>query len=309
MAPLLSCVLNIKAVGTDVLTEKSENVQLPVLEEMINRPWHFIAKDPEQLRLVFTVIQSKAGDVSDEFTIGSGVALLKNLRHGLVSSREGLARYHTLPILAKKNLEYMGTITFGLVVVTPAPRAPSISSSAKRGFWNGKSTEVVGHRGSGANSAAHTNLQLGENTLQSFTSAAALGASAVEFDVQLTKDLVPVIYHDFLVMEAGGDNPIYTLRLNQFLHLSEAQQIKRDLSAMAEKRYLQRTKDAKALPIKQRSLSLSVYDNSPVTELTDRMKYTEAAMEGAHKVILLVLVPSDLAPSNHLLRIQNRCEV
>lgn len=285
MAPLPSCVLNIEAVGTDVLTEKSENVQLPILEDMINRPWHFIAEDPEQLRLVFTVVQPRAGDNSDEFTIGSGVALLRNLRHG-VSSREGLARYHTVPILAKKNLEYMGTVMFGLVVVTPAPRAPNISSSAKRGFWNEKSTEVVGHRGSGANSAARTNLQLGENTVQSFTSAAALGASAVEFDVQLTKDLVPVIYHDFLVMEAGGDNPIYTLRLNQFMHLSEAQQIKGDLSAMAEKRYLQRTKDAKAPPIKQRSLSLSVYDNSPTTDLIDRMKHTEAAMEGAHKVFL-----------------------
>ena len=181
----------------------------------------------------------------------------------------------------------MGTVTFGLLVVTPAPRAPSIASSAKRGFWNDKSTtEVVGHRGSGANSAAHTNLQLGENTIQSFTSAAALGASAVEFDVQLTKDLVPVIYHDFLVMEAGGDNPIYTLRLNQFVHLSEAQQTKGDLSAMAERRYLQRTKDAKAPPIKQRSLSLSMYDDSPTTDLIDRMKYTEAAMEGAHKVFL-----------------------
>lgn len=286
MAPLASCVLKIEAVGTNVLTEASMKFQLPILEDMINRPWHFIAEDPEQVRLVFTVIQPSAGDASDEVTVGSGVALLRNLRHGLASSREGLARYYTVPILAKKDLEYMGTVTFGLVVVTHAPRAPSIPSSAKRGFWNGKSTEVVGHRGSGANSAANTNLQLGENTIQSFTSAAALGASAVEFDVQLTKDLVPVIYHDFLVMEAGGDNPIYTLRLNQFVHLSEAQQTKGDLSAMAEKRYMQRTRDAKAPPVKQRSLSLSTYDNSPTTSLIDRMKHTEAAMEGAHKVFL-----------------------
>ena len=287
MAPLPSCVLRIEAVGTDVKTRKSENVRLPILEDLINRPWHFVVKEPEPVRLVFTVIQPSTGDIFNEAIIGSGVLLLRSHRHGQASSREGLARYYTVPILAKRNLEYMGTVTFGLVVVTPAPRAPSISSSAKRGFWNANSTtEVVGHRGSGANSAARTNLQLGENTMQSFTSAAALGASAVEFDVQLTKDLVPVIYHDFLVMEAGGDNPIYTLRLNQFVHLSEAQQIKGDLSVMAEKRYSQRIKDTKAPTVKQRSLSLSVYDDATTTELIDRMKYTEAAMEGAHKVFL-----------------------
>ena len=34
-------------------------------------------------------------------------------------------------------------------------------------------------------------------------------------DVQLTKDLVPVIYHDFLVSETGIDAPVHTLTLEQ----------------------------------------------------------------------------------------------
>ncbi|KAH7482497.1 Glycerophosphocholine phosphodiesterase GDE1 [Phytophthora ramorum] len=38
-----------------------------------------------------------------------------------------------------------------------------------------------------------------ENTLASFILAGRSGADFVEFDVQLTKDRVPVIYHDFLV--------------------------------------------------------------------------------------------------------------
>lgn len=42
-----------------------------------------------------------------------------------------------------------------------------------------------------------------------------LGASYVEFDVQLTKDHVPVIYHDFLVGETGIDAPVHTLTLEQ----------------------------------------------------------------------------------------------
>lgn len=36
-----------------------------------------------------------------------------------------------------------------------------------------------------------------ENTIASLKKAAANGADMVEFDVQLSKDLVPVIYHDF----------------------------------------------------------------------------------------------------------------
>ena len=38
-----------------------------------------------------------------------------------------------------------------------------------------------------------------ENTIESFKEAAAYGADMVEIDVQLTKDGIPVIYHDFHV--------------------------------------------------------------------------------------------------------------
>ena len=38
-----------------------------------------------------------------------------------------------------------------------------------------------------------------ENTIASFKKAALHGADMIEFDVQLSQDLVPVIYHDFEV--------------------------------------------------------------------------------------------------------------
>ena len=37
-------------------------------------------------------------------------------------------------------------------------------------------------------------------------------------DVQLTKDHVPVVYHDFLVSETGIDAPVHTLTLEQVSH-------------------------------------------------------------------------------------------
>ena len=36
-------------------------------------------------------------------------------------------------------------------------------------------------------------------------------------DVQLTKDNVPIIYHDFLMSETGIDVPLHNLNLEQVL--------------------------------------------------------------------------------------------
>ena len=41
------------------------------------------------------------------------------------------------------------------------------------------------------------------------------GLADAYVDVQLTKDHVPVIYHDFLVSETGIDAPVHTLTLEQ----------------------------------------------------------------------------------------------
>lgn len=38
-----------------------------------------------------------------------------------------------------------------------------------------------------------------ENTIASLKKAAASGADLLEFDVQLSKDMIPVIYHDYYV--------------------------------------------------------------------------------------------------------------
>lgn len=54
--------------------------------------------------------------------------------------------------------------------------------------------EIVAHRG--------IPTELPENTIPSFRRAAALGADAIELDVRLTRDRVPVVYHYFYLEEA-----------------------------------------------------------------------------------------------------------
>ena len=277
-------IVEVQAAGWDSSLSAAPGVQLPIVEDMINRPWHFVAKGLNEMKLVFSLSSSCHEHVADRQVIGSGVFLLQNLKHSVAAHREGLARYFKIPILEKDTLSSMSTITFGVLIVTPFLSGKPVSSLAKKGLWrDGGPTQVVGHRGSGANTTARSNLQLGENTIQSYKSAAKLGASALEFDVQLTKDLVPVIFHDFLVMEAGGDTPLYTLRLNQFRHLSEAQTSRGNLSGMAEARYLERSGAVTGLPYRPRSRSLSAYDDSRRADLEERMKLTESAMQGDHK--------------------------
>jgi glycerophosphoryl diester phosphodiesterase len=56
--------------------------------------------------------------------------------------------------------------------------------------------EVVAHRG--------VPTELPENTIPSFQRAVEMGADAVELDVRLTRDLVPVVAHYFYVDESAG---------------------------------------------------------------------------------------------------------
>lgn len=55
----------------------------------------------------------------------------------------------------------------------------------------------VGHRGSGSSFKTKEGTPIRENTIASLKNAASSGADLLEFDVQLSKDMVPVIYHDF----------------------------------------------------------------------------------------------------------------
>lgn len=59
----------------------------------------------------------------------------------------------------------------------------------------------VGHRGAGGsfNGDIKQCAEVRENTIASLKSAASHGADFVEFDVQLSRDLIPVLYHDFYV--------------------------------------------------------------------------------------------------------------
>ncbi len=57
----------------------------------------------------------------------------------------------------------------------------------------------IGHRGAGSARRTDRSEKVLENTVDSFNYAFKKGADMVELDVQISKDKVPVVYHDFNV--------------------------------------------------------------------------------------------------------------
>ncbi len=76
-------------------------------------------------------------------------------------------------------------------------------------------TKVIAHRGFSS--------KFPENSMLAFEQAVALGADGVEFDVQLSADGVPVIFHDESLQRITGDNLLVkdlTLRELKTLEIS-----------------------------------------------------------------------------------------
>ena len=281
--PELGYTIEISAIGAD---GPGGRFALPVLRDLTNEPLEFSSDAPDDAKLIFNLFRRKSpGDPLtdiDNALVGRGIAILRNLKESFGAKHESLYRDYTIPLLNAGSLDYIGNVTFSFLVATPFPHVGS-RELKRQGFWlPDGTTQVIGHRGSGSNTSAKSNIQIGENTVQSFLTANALGASCVEFDVQLTKDFRTVVFHDFLVMATGGNVPLYILTFNQFMHLARAQPPTGDLSCIAERRYFEKSSLEDDKSRRPRSSSQGIYDESTERDLVERMRFTE---EGEHNDI------------------------
>ncbi|MDO8501062.1 MAG: glycerophosphodiester phosphodiesterase [Gemmatimonadaceae bacterium] len=80
---------------------------------------------------------------------------------------------------------------------------------------------VIGHRGNRAHAP--------ENTVESFAQAVALGADAIEFDVRLSADGIPVVHHDPTVMRTtDGSGETARMTFEQLRRLDAGANFTRD---------------------------------------------------------------------------------
>lgn len=247
-------------------------IDLPIEESISTDPITFMTMDASKVKLLFDIIPTYAGQ--KEKVVGRGVALLSSVKPNIGSKRITLQGDVSVPIVAATNLEVIGSVNFNFLLITPFSH-PNIAITAERTYWKSvASTMIIGHRGMGKNRTSHRSLQLGENTIESFISAASLGAQYVEFDVQLTKDHVPVIYHDFLVSETGIDAPVHTLTLEQFLHVNNLKSAHPSRQTSPED-LRRRAKDPpNSSSNRPRSYSVGMTDDKHSSDMNERMKHT-----------------------------------
>ncbi|RYP49791.1 hypothetical protein DL768_004578 [Monosporascus sp. mg162] len=258
----MSFALEVSALGTS----KSQRVSLPILDDQINDPFVFLVSGIVEPCLVFNIIRL-AGVPDRELLVASGTALLESNSHQFGAGRQSLIREQTVPILDKDTMGMVGTVTFTFLVVKSFPHLQTTRSVGLVGDVPG-SPLLVGHRGAGQNVKTHEHLQIGENTLESFLSAAKLGASFVEFDIQITRDLKAVAFHDFSLSESGTDVPIHDITLDQFLHASNLQSPHGNPLSVLGK--VHSGKEAG----RPRSRSLGRQFEAGAVQIRDRMKHT-----------------------------------
>ena len=99
----------------------------------------------------------------------------------------GLHIYFTILLL------FVGVLTLILyrMLRFPRPTPYTVKCFLKRGVLTRHSPIIIGHRGGG--------LEAPENTIAAFKLAKENGATGVEFDLDFTKDGIPVIIHDSTV--------------------------------------------------------------------------------------------------------------
>uniref|UniRef100_A0A3Q2PXB9 Glycerophosphocholine phosphodiesterase 1 n=1 Tax=Fundulus heteroclitus TaxID=8078 RepID=A0A3Q2PXB9_FUNHE len=117
-----------------------------------------------------------------------------------------------LPIMGRNSRQTIGKVRVDYLVIRPIQGLQWDMSSSYTKHWKKTSTVDVGHRGAGSTHAAKHH-KVRENTIASFTSAAKHGAAFVEFDVHLSKDAVPIVYHDLTCCIATKKKNAQTLEL------------------------------------------------------------------------------------------------
>uniref|UniRef100_A0A668A7M3 Glycerophosphocholine phosphodiesterase 1 n=1 Tax=Myripristis murdjan TaxID=586833 RepID=A0A668A7M3_9TELE len=151
--------------------------------------------DPDNLELTFEFFEE---DLSEPVVQGDahpghvGTACLLSSSFLESGKDTGVV---TLPIMGRNSRQTIGKVRVDYLVIRPIQGVQCNMSSCFTKYWRKRSALDVGHRGAGSTHAAKHH-KVRENTIASFKSAAKHGAAYVEFDVHLSKDAIPIVYHD-----------------------------------------------------------------------------------------------------------------
>lgn len=137
------------------------------------------------------IYSSKAVDGEPPYHAGFSYLLPSAIQSSLGSA--------VLPVTSTKHRP-LGQIELEYLVIKPMATFKCDMEISYARYWKNTWCGLdVGHRGSGSSFKTANCSEVRENTLASLKSAIEHGADFVEFDVQLSKDSIPIIYHDYHV--------------------------------------------------------------------------------------------------------------
>ncbi|KAG2467403.1 GPCP1 phosphodiesterase, partial [Polypterus senegalus] len=152
--------------------------------------------DPDNLELTLEFFEE---DLSDHVVQGDdrpghvGTACLLSSSFFESGKNPGII---TLPIMSRNSRHTIGKLRVDYIIIRPIEGLACDMSNSYTKYWKARTALDVGHRGAGSSSHLAKHTKIRENTIASFKSAASHGAAFVEFDVHLSKDHIPIVYHD-----------------------------------------------------------------------------------------------------------------
>ncbi|XP_041420265.1 glycerophosphocholine phosphodiesterase GPCPD1 isoform X1 [Xenopus laevis] len=152
--------------------------------------------DPDNLELLFDFFEEELSEAvvqGDTLPGHVGTACLLSSAMTEIGKSNGVL---TLPIMSRKARQTLGKVRVDYIVIKPIQGHHCDMSVSFSKYWKPRTPLDVGHRGAGNSSTTAKLAKVRENTVASLKNAASHGAAFVEFDVHLSKDHVPVIYHD-----------------------------------------------------------------------------------------------------------------
>ncbi|XP_055922843.1 glycerophosphocholine phosphodiesterase GPCPD1-like [Eupeodes corollae] len=125
-----------------------------------------------------------------------------------------------LDLMSKDEISSVGLIKVGYLLVKPISSNKVNLRTTFAHYWRDEWTALdAGHRGLGNSLELIENAApVIENTVESMKQSVIENADMVEFDVQLTKDLIPIIYHDYVILVSKtGQKPKSKADLKELL--------------------------------------------------------------------------------------------
>nr|AGT36602.1 glycerophosphocholine phosphodiesterase GDE1-like protein [Gallus gallus] len=152
--------------------------------------------EPDNLELIFDFFEEDLSEKvvqDDEHPGHVGSACLLSSTIAESGKSAGIL---TLAIMGRNPRKTIGKVRVDYLIIKPIQGYTCDMKASYAKYWKPRTTLDVGHRGAGNSTTTAKLAKVQENTIASLRNAASHGAAYVEFDVHLSKDHVPIVYHD-----------------------------------------------------------------------------------------------------------------